>query len=165
MSDMDEVVSAELADDETTEQLETGAAAVVPTAETPTNLGKLPDPGLKGQPYEYNACTIGVTFTLLADDGTGNRSVLVTVRSHEDMPAAMELFRLSDLIGEDGQSFGKAPLVIAEMLEAMKEALIKRIATQKQAQRKTITVENGKPAQAAVPATPASKPNGQIGLF
>ena len=161
MSDMCDVVSDELADDKTTEQSEAAALA----AETPTNLGKLPDPGLKGQPYEYNACTIGIAFTLLPDDGTGNRNVLVTVRSHEDLPAAMKLYRISDLIGEGGQSFGKAPLVIGEMLEAMKEALIKRIATQKQAQRKTITVENGKPAQAAVPATPASKPNGQIGLF
>ncbi len=135
-----------------------------PVEEKPTDLGKLPDPGLKGQPYQYDACTIGVTFTLLPDDGTGNRNVLTTVRSHEDLPAAMKLYRLSDLIGEDGQAFGKAPLVIAEMLEAMKEALIKRVATQKPTPRKTITVESGKSAQTAAPAATENK-TGQLGLF
>ena len=133
-----------------------------PVEEKPTDLGKVPDAGLKGQPYQYEACTIGVTFTLLPDDGTGNRPVLVTVRSHEDLPAAMKLYRASDLAGADGQSFGKAPNVIAEMLEAMKEALVKRAAQKPAAARKTITIENAtKPAASAA----AEDKTGQLGLF
>ena len=148
------------------EQAEQNEPALV--AEHPTDLGKVPDAGLKGQPYQYEVCTIGVTFALLPDDGTGNRPVLVTVRSHEDLPAAMKLYRMSDLVDADGQAFGKSPQVLAEMLEAMKDALLKRAATQKPTtQRKTITIETK--AQSAVPsaapAAPETKTAGQLGLF
>jgi len=164
MSDQTELEDDDVEDGVVDAETATGAE-IQPAEEKPADLGKLPDPGLKGQPYQFDACTIGIAFTFLPDDNTGNRNVLVTVRSHEDLPAAMKLYRLSDLIGDDGQSFGKAPLVIAEMVEAMKEALVKRAATQKQAPRKTITVESGKPVQIAAPAASESKPNGQLGLF
>lgn len=136
---------------------ETPAPAATPKVTVPA------DTGITAEPYKFDECTITVAITLLPSDGDPDgRRVLVSTRSHQDLPAAMAALRLAHLAADDAP-LGRLPEIVNSQLETLRAELPNRAviaAKAKKPARTTVTVSAAKPAaQPAAASAPAAQPD------